>query len=79
MRVITPVVLSMSLALTAAVSVEAQDAPPQGQGQKRPPPKPTPRWPDGRVSFSGTPERHRQLGRSGERVAVLRLSRTARR
>lgn len=54
MRVITPVVLSMSLALTAAVSVDAQ-APPPGQGQK-PPPGPTPRWPDGRVSFTGTPD-----------------------
>ncbi len=57
MRVISPVVLSMSLALTAAVSVEAQAQapPPPGQGQQRPPPKPTPRWPDGRVNFSGSP------------------------
>src|ERR1700754_4402454 len=59
MRVI-PVVLSLGLALAAAVSVEAQ-APPgppgaAGAGQKRPPPKPTPHWPDGRVSFTGTPD-----------------------
>src|ERR1044071_3355592 len=58
MRVTTPVVLSLSLALTAAVSVEAQAPPgaPPRQGQQRPPPAPTPHWPDGRVSFQGTAE-----------------------
>jgi hypothetical protein len=60
MRVISPVVLSLSLALSAAVSVEAQAPPgPPGApapGQKRPPPKPTPHWPDGRVSFTGSPD-----------------------
>ena len=57
MRVILSVALSVSLALAAAVSV-AQDAPPgaPAPGQKRPPPKPTPRWPDGRVSFTGSPD-----------------------
>jgi hypothetical protein len=60
MRVISPVVLSLSLALTAAVSVEAQAPPgPPGvpaPGQKPPPPKPTPRWPDGRVKLTGSPD-----------------------
>ena len=60
MRVIPPLLLSLSIVLTAAVSVEAQ-APPgppgvPGQDQKRPPPKPTPHWPDGRVSFTGSPD-----------------------
>src|SRR3954451_18376254 len=57
MRVILSVALSVSLALAVAVSVEAQ-APPgvPAAGQKRAAPKPTPRWPDGRVSFSGSPD-----------------------
>ncbi len=56
MRVTPPLVLSLSLALAAAVAVEAQAPPgPPGQGQ-RAPAKPAPRWPDGRISFTGTPD-----------------------
>ncbi len=41
------VVVALSLALSAAVSGQAQ--------QQKEPPRPAPRWPDGRMSFSGTP------------------------
>ncbi len=53
MKAIAPVVFSLSLLVAAAASGQAPAPGPPGQPQ--PPPKPAPRWPDGRVSFSGTP------------------------
>jgi hypothetical protein len=48
MRALAPVVFTLSLLVTAAVSG-------QEQAGQQPAPAPAPRWPDGRISFSGTP------------------------
>ena len=55
------VIGTVALGLVAGIAVHAQDAaqqqPAQGQARRPapPPPKPAPRWPDGRISFSGSP------------------------
>ena len=54
------IVATVILGLLGGVTLQAQQASQGGQGPQaglaRPAPKPTPRWPDGRVSFSGTPD-----------------------
>src|SRR5262245_21332830 len=53
---------SVALGLLAGLSAQGQQAAPGGQaaapGARRtpPPPAPAPRWPDGRISFSGGPK-----------------------
>lgn len=49
MRILAPVVVALSLALSAAISSQEQ--------QQDGPPPPAPRWPDGRISFTGTPDK----------------------
>jgi hypothetical protein len=55
MKAIAPVVVSLSLLVAAAVQGQAPPAGGPQAAADAPPPRPAPRWPDGRVSFSGTP------------------------
>jgi hypothetical protein len=54
MRKIARALLTMAVMLTATVPVLAQGQPPGAGSQE--PPRPAPRWPDGRISLSGTPD-----------------------
>jgi hypothetical protein len=51
MNKLAPVALAIAVALATGVVVQGQE-----EGGEAAAPAPAPRWPDGRVSFSGTPE-----------------------
>jgi hypothetical protein len=56
MRTIAPVVFSLSLLVTAAASGQQAAPAASGPGAQQPAPAPAPRGPNGRVSFSGSPD-----------------------
>jgi hypothetical protein len=50
------VIGTIALGLATAAAVQSQQAAPAAQAGRTPPPaKPAPRWPDGRISFTGSP------------------------